>query len=509
MEPSTLPPSAPAAAPEKAQHLRLVITVPVAIVLFLLIYGLVSYSSFSAHWDELTRLGAGAIVGQIWRVHLTTMIVLVVGAAIMGVFVTNMILRPIRELAEATRQVARGNLTRHATASAGSPELEALSDSFNEMVDTLRQSIEERNQRLMASLPVGVLMTDTAGRILAVNPRAATMLGVDPAALIDQPVEALTREATHLPPGLVPLLEAGLNGPASLEGVELSGPDGQIHCIVTASALGESGESPGGVLFSLRDAAGMHQLSSHLEHTDQLAMLGAFSLGLAHELRNPLGAIKGLSQLLQVEREMPLRAGPYLTRIDREVDRLDAFVGKILDLGGQHVIGAKPTDLCDVMAQAERAAGDHDTTVASGVHIERAFEPVPPILLESERIVQAVARLIENAMQWTPEHGRIALRVGPGAEGQGRIEVFNTGSAIKAELAEKIFDPFFSLRDGATGLGLTLARQIALQNGGALRLESSPEGISFIMTFGSERRAEYLPAMHENVAPSSSEELSA
>ena len=366
-------------------QLRLVITLPALLILFTLGYGLISYLSFSAYWDELDRLGSHAIASQLLRTHLVAMLALTALALVMGVALSSAILRPINAIMQASRQVAEGRLDQHTPPIPAARELNELSQSFNAMIDQLNRSIAERND----------------------------------------------------------------------------------------------------ILSNLPDAKGVRDLSAHLNHTDRLAALGTFTLGLADELRNPLGAIKGLGQLLQLEREMPSGAGDYIERMIREIDRIDAFVSQLLDLCEQPIACAEETDPAQMLSDAaEQAHVELEPRLLNGVKLVRRIDGLNPIVIQRDRLTQALARIIRNAYEATPAGGRITLgATHPDGDAHAlEIRIHNTGSAIDSDRLDRVFEPFFTTRDGATGLGLTIANQIVVQCGGRLEVESDASGVTFIAT---------------------------
>lgn len=476
-------------------QLRLIISVPALLILFILAYGMVSYLAFMLHWDELDRTAAGPVVSDLLRTHMTAMVVLAALAALAGVILSTTILRPIQSIVEAARSVALGRLDSRAAELPAAAELDDLSRSFNAMIDNLNRSIAERNRRLMEGLPIGVMTTGLDGRVSAVNPAAAQMLGVAPEQILGRRVaelqEAIAKPSHVLVEYLMTLIE-GDEPPAEAE-VVLS-DDGQGQGLaVTSTILRDSHGEPFSVMLSFRETARLRDLSDHLGRSDQLAALGTFTLGLAHELHNPLGAIKGLSQLLQLESGLPARAADFLARMVREVDRVEAFVRQLIDLSEQPLACLAPTSLGACLQRAaELARQGAGAQKSESIRLVYELEPMPQLMLEGDRLVQAFAKLAQNAYEFTPEGGTITLRTRQERRA-GRaawlVEVRNTGAAIPPEQRKKIFEPFFTTRERATGLGLTIANQIVIQNGGALSVDCEDGEVIFTAAFDAARPA--------------------
>ena len=480
-------------------QVRLFITLPTVLILLTLGYGLISYHSFSNRWEALVAAGAGELAGDLLRVHLITMLVLAVVAVLMGLTLTYTIVRPIRALTATARMVAQGRFDAHAPPIPAAPEFEELSRSFNSMLEEVHRSIDQRNRCLMNNIPIGVLTVDMDGCVSAVNPVGADLLGVAPERLVGQPLATL--EESLFPPAhpLARFCVQALREPLSCHTNEVSldvpavagsGSNANTLKVSTSHLLNEQ-QRPYGMVFSFRETGTAENLSIHLSRTDQLAALGTFCLGLAHQLRNPLGAIKGLSQLLQLEQDLPQGSQDYLDRMVHEVDRVDTFVHQLLEMDSPPGEPLMATDLGDVLKEADQLARkDLPADKHDSVACEHGLGKLPPLMLETGRVTQALAHLLRNAYQYTPSGGRITIQTGL-LELDGRphptVSITNTGATIPHTLRERIFEPFFSTSERATGLGLTVANQILAQNGAALDLEVSTEAVTFTIRFDSNR----------------------
>ncbi|HPK01889.1 MAG TPA: histidine kinase dimerization/phospho-acceptor domain-containing protein [Candidatus Sumerlaeota bacterium] len=486
-----------AARPAHPHRLRLIVTVPSVLILFTLGYGLVSYQTFSSHWEVLESLGAGEVAATLLRVHLTAMLVLSLLAGLIGIALTDMILRPLRSLMETARRVGEGQLDATAPSLPGASEFAELSQSFNRMLQDVNESIARRNRCLVDTIPIGVLTTNLEGVVTTINPAGARLLALAPEQVRGRRLADLAQAVPPDARELIERFQTILEGPeptfqGSLE-LPADGPAGVRRMTVASSSLRDADGSPWGLLFSFRDAGAVETLSAHLSHTDHLAALGTLALGLAHELRNPLAAVKGLSQLLQSERDLPDSTRKYLERMTREVDRVDLFVKRLLELGERSAQGPTACDLGRLLTEADRRARAEAREAAAHVARDLELQPLPPLMVERDRLEQALFQILLNAYQCTPPGGRIRATTSAGFDDGGRlrfrIAVHNTGSTIAPADRRRVFEPFFTTRDQATGLGLTYAHQIVSQNGGELTLEVEEDGVRFILQFGEERRA--------------------
>jgi two-component system sensor histidine kinase HydH len=237
----------------------------------------------------------------------------------------------------------------------------------------------------------------------------------------------------------------------------------------------------------LENVHGFHQL----EEQHRLAALGTMAAGLAHEIRNPLAAIKGAAQYLHEptgERAAPRddEAGEFVTIIVEEVDRLDAVVSRFLDYARPLGLEAAPTDVNRLARRAVEALRRQG--VPDGVEIELDLcEPVPQPPADATLLLQVLENLLHNAVQSISQQpggvGRVWLRTRLGhAFGHGRgpstvdLVVEDDGPGVPEADYAKLFIPFYTRRPGGTGLGLALSRRIVHAHGGDLDVGARPGG---------------------------------
>jgi two-component system, NtrC family, sensor histidine kinase HydH len=203
-----------------------------------------------------------------------------------------------------------------------------------------------------------------------------------------------------------------------------------------------------------------------LLQAEKLSSLGELSAGIVHEVRNPLGAIKGAIEILEDELSPASPRREFSALAKREVERLDKLVGEFLRFARPATLAAAPHDLNQVVESV--AALVESQAAAQGVTIERHLAPgLAEVMVDAEQIRQVLLNLAINALQATPAGGRVVFRTSE-SDGVGAVEIEDTGHGIDEKILPKIFDPFFTTKEKGVGLGLSVAHKIVTQHGGRL-----------------------------------------
>jgi two-component system sensor histidine kinase VicK len=213
-------------------------------------------------------------------------------------------------------------------------------------------------------------------------------------------------------------------------------------------------------------------MASRLAEAEELER--NFLMSVSHELRTPLTAIRGhVAALREGVVTDPELADLSLETVEAEAERLGRLVGDVLDLAklDAHRFTVL-TEEVDMGRVCERAYSTFSEEARRrGIEYEKRAEDEPVIVSDGDRVLQIISNLLSNAFRWTPDGGRIDVELAS-ENGAVLVDVADTGPGIRAEEQERIFRPFWS-RDGrGTGLGLPIARELALALGGRIELES-------------------------------------
>ena len=402
-------------------------------------------------------------------------IVVAVLAAILSLLVSRRITRPVEQMRQGAERFAEGSLA-HRLPMPGSEELAALAATLNRMatqLDSRIQTISRQRSELetvLSSMSEAVVAVDMDERIISMNPAAVALFGAGAAEKQGRPIQEVVRN-----PELQRFVENALAGEHPQDGdIRLYHGAERILWTHTTPLRGASDRQVG-VLLVMNDVTELRRLES---------LRKDFVANVSHEIKTPLTAIKGFVETLeQGGMEDPDEAKRFLSIISRHVDRLSAIVEDLLKLSRiEREDEAKKFRLTEALLEPilrSAAALFQDRADAKQVRIEVACEPDLRAAVESSLIEQAVVNLLDNAVKYTGEKGKI--RVDAAAEDDTvRIRVADDGIGIAKEHLPRLFERFYrvdkarSRNLGGTGLGLSIVKHIAQAHGGTVTVESTP-----------------------------------
>jgi two-component system sensor histidine kinase HydH len=215
-----------------------------------------------------------------------------------------------------------------------------------------------------------------------------------------------------------------------------------------------------------------------LRRADRLSAMGELAAGLAHEIRNPLGAIDGAVQILTREQLPSETKREFVELAQRELERLKGIVNQFLNFARPQPPQRIAIDPALLLHSVAKLVGE--TAKMSGVTVRvEDSASVSTIRVDPEQIKQVLLNLAINAVQAMPSGGHVTLRAIT-EDATVRLEVQDEGTGIDPENAERIFNPFFTTREEGTGLGLSIAERIVSQHCGDLECRrNSNQGMTF------------------------------
>jgi two-component system nitrogen regulation sensor histidine kinase GlnL len=341
------------------------------------------------------------------------------------------------------------------------------------------------SEALLAGLPDAVVGVDESLRIVLWNAAAEALLGRSARRVVGRTVKEVFPPGTSLIRHLRDTLATGESRSESEAVIE--GADGRVvHVsVVTAPLAGRSGAVETAVAV-IRDITRLRQLEAEVRRGETLAALGRMAVGLAHEIRNPLGAIRGAVQLMQRELGDEARWGEYTEVLLKEVNRVNRIIEMLLDLGRPVTLRAVPLNVHQLLERVALLL--EEMAARRKVQIVRRYDPsLPPILADEDRILQVFHNLVGNAIEAMPGGGRLTLvsrlsmnplfakvDLGQGPRSMAEVQVADEGAGIPEAVRAKLFTPFFTTKERGLGLGLALCHRIIEEHKGVIQVESQP-----------------------------------
>jgi two-component system nitrogen regulation sensor histidine kinase GlnL len=337
------------------------------------------------------------------------------------------------------------------------------------------------------NLATGVLVLGPSFEILYLNPAAEQLLGSSRLQLkgkvIDQAVPALAV--------LRPLLERALVNGEGIARRELSltipGPTANVSMVDCTLGLQTDDDGVSTLLVELSDASHRARIRRENALVSQLGVSRAMVRQLAHEIRNPLGGIRGAAQLLE-RRFEDAELCDYTGLIIREADRLAGLTTTML--GPDREAEKLPHNIHELVEHVYHLLR---AEAPAALSIARDYDPsLPDLMLDRGHVVQAILNLARNALQIVPGDGVITFRTralthytvgGRLHRLVASVEVEDNGPGVADELRDSLFYPLVSGRSGGSGLGLALAQDLVTRQGGIIEYTSEPGRTVFQMLF--------------------------
>jgi two-component system nitrogen regulation sensor histidine kinase GlnL len=328
----------------------------------------------------------------------------------------------------------------------------------------------------------GIVVVDRDGRIEIVNSAASRILETSAEAAIGREVEELFPFADSIAKLVRTVVAAG--GSASENGLQVERRfDQDLVIDVAASPLFDEAGPPSGAVIVLRDRTIQKSLEEMVEDRESISAFGDIAAGIAHEVKNPLGGIRGAAELL-ASRSTEDHTREIAEMIVREVARIAALVDDLMVFTPGDAVQFEQVNIHRVIDEVlELVALD---PISEAVEIQRWYDPsIPDLLADGDRLAQVFLNLCRNAVQaMTPAPGTLVVRTRmpldhrlSGAHGDTIptlvVEISDTGPGIPTDVLNKLATPFFTTRADGTGLGLAVSRNWVSRHGGSLRIESA------------------------------------
>jgi PAS domain S-box-containing protein len=352
------------------------------------------------------------------------------------------------------------------------------------------------NEDIIRNMTNGLIAIDQDGYVTAFNPAAATMLGYQAEETLWQPLHRLTSQGEDLSRIFNETLTSGKS--YAHQEIALRHRTGTILPVSVSTAplgTGATVDYPVGVVGVLEDLSEIKAMEAERRRLDRLAALGEMSAVVAHEIRNPIAGIAaGIDYLTRhAPKDSPEYEGAAMMR--GEIQRVNRILEDILFVARPTRLRLSSEDIGQILESVLKRCSAQ--VKESQVKVTSHYgENLPQLRVDRQRLEQVFTNLIINATQAMPHGGELSLQtdLAPGQNGtaleQIRVVIADTGPGIPTEAQQQIFEPFFTTKTRGTGLGLTVARRIVEEHGGAIKVQSeAAQGTCFVISLPVAQRA--------------------
>ncbi|MEQ5685580.1 two-component system sensor histidine kinase AtoS [Escherichia coli] len=347
-------------------------------------------------------------------------------------------------------------------------EMGQISQSVNNLAQALRET-RTLNDLIIENAADGVIAIDRQGDVTTMNPAAEVITGYQRHELVGQPYSMLFDNTQFYSP-VLDTLEHGTEHVA-LE-ISFPGRDRTIELSVTTSRIHNTHGEMIGALVIFSDLTARKETQRRMAQAERLATLGELMAGVAHEVRNPLTAIRGYVQILRQQTSDPIHQ-EYLSVVLKEIDSINKVIQQLLEFSRPRHSQWQQVSL-NALVEETLVLVQTAGVQARVDFISELDNELSPINADRELLKQVLLNILINAVQAISARGEIRIRTWQYSDSQQAISIEDNGCGIDLSLQKKIFDPFFTTKASGTGLGLALSQRIINAHQGDIRIASLP-----------------------------------
>ena len=347
-------------------------------------------------------------------------------------------------------------------------ELNEIVSGINSLAEKLRKT-KTINELILENTLDAVITVDNNGFITMLNPAAEKITGYQLEQILGRPYSTIVDDKNFQSP----LLDTLYNGIDHV-GVEVDFPVARqiIRISASTSHLKDHQGNIIGAVVIFKDITEREEVEKLIQQTERLVALGELMAGIAHEIRNPLAAVRGFVQYLQ--NDLPrAEQNEYLDIILKEVDSINQVIQQLLDFSvpsKNYYVSVQLNDLINevlVLVNSSHRSNNIVLTLSLASQL-------PPLYLDKELIKQAILNLLINAIQAVSDQGNIEISTLLSANQKYQlIRIKDDGEGIKSEIMDKIFTPFFTTKISGTGLGLAMVEKIVSSHKGQISIKNN------------------------------------
>lgn len=346
---------------------------------------------------------------------------------------------------------------------------------------------------ILENIDRAVIAFDQEGKVTLFNPAAETLTESSARQMLGQDYRDLFKQQETLLYLVKVALEEGrpITDDESLYMHRASSAPLPVNAYTTP--IFSKGGNQNGAVMIIRDLSRVKELEDTLRRADRLSMLGTLAAGLAHEIKNPLGGIKGAAQLLSMELSEESGLLDYTRIMVKEAERINFIIEELMDLSNPREPEIGDVDLTKtlndiVLLQKEATRGQ-------SIQFKMKLDPsIPPVQGDEGLLTRLFLNLIKNAREAITHEGEVVIETkivasyhmtGPNRRSSPMvgISISDTGCGIEKDQLDRIFTPYFTTKSKGSGLGLAISQKIIEDHNGLLKIDSTPgEGTTFTIS---------------------------
>jgi two-component system, NtrC family, sensor histidine kinase PilS len=349
-------------------------------------------------------------------------------------------------------------------------ERRGAAEKLNETAKTLAD-LRLLHERIVESIRSGVVTTDLEGNIYTFNAAAEEITGYKTEEVKGWTIFELLGDINQ--PIAVSLEASDANQATPRFEIDFVTPENFALRLGygISPLLAESGEKQG-LILTFQDLTEIRSMEESVRRKDRLAAVGRVAAGLAHEIRNPLGAMRGAIQVLQSQTAQNQTQTSLMDIVLRESDRLNNIITNFLTYASPRMNNFADVDLCEAINDSYILL-QHSPDIMQNHQMEIDIPDDKVIIsADSTQIKQVFWNLTRNAIQAMPNGGKLIVKLKKLLNGRVQILFKDSGEGMQPEQVEKLFEPFSNSTTGGTGLGLSIVYQIVRDHGGTINVRS-------------------------------------
>ncbi len=374
----------------------------------------------------------------------------------------------------------------------------ASGEQLKETTKTLA-NLRVLHERIIESIRSGLITTDLDGNIYTFNAAATEITGYKSEEMIGKPIAGLLGNLQKSIAQSLEMTETG-EQPPRFE-TDLITPDGfAVRVGYNISPLFSEEGDETGMIITFQDLTEIRSMEENVRRKDRLAAVGRVAAGLAHEIRNPLGAMRGAIQVLQPTIPRESTQAALMDIVLRESDRLGNIITNFLTYARPRVSNFSETDVGEAVSDTITLLR-HSPDIKQ-THILETDLPETPVLISADptQLKQIFWNLARNSVQAMPDGGTFRVAAEKISPNRVRITFSDTGCGMNAKQVELLFEPFSNSTTGGTGLGLSIVYQIVRDHNGMINVRSREgEGTTITVELPCEYRGDSPAAAVEDI----------